>query len=112
MTYTLIDTTPGGVKARVRVALVKQAALRAQPAAAAATAATPDGRERSVCTAVVNGSMPESWVTMVLIVLDIAGVLANPADSDIDTVIATGITTPAVVAPVWTYLIATASAGL
>lgn len=102
MTYANIvaqQATPATVSA-IQVGLIKKAAVQA---------ATTVNQEKVVSQAIINGSVPTSWVTMVLIELDIAGNLpaspTAPSDTNIDTVINTGVVSPAV-ASVWSFLMA------
>lgn len=88
------------VKSQIDVALVKKAAVQA---------ATTVNQEKIVTQQIINGSFPDSWIIMVLIELDIAGNLpaapTAPTDANIDTVINTGVASPAV-ASVWSFLLA------
>lgn len=93
MTYTAVDTAvlatraAGDVKGRVDIALVKKAAVQAL------AIGTTDKLEAGICRAVLDGGMPASWPKIVLEVLDINGVLANPTDAQVDTAVDTA----------WTY---------
>lgn len=100
MTYSAVLAATQAVKDQVRIGLEKQAFVRA-----GATANASDQRERIVCDRIINGTMPTTWVDAVLIELDIAGQIASPTDAQIDTVITTGVASPAV-ASVWSFLIA------
>lgn len=90
MTYAAVDTAARAARAsgdllgRVGVALVKQAATRIS-----AIATTDDQREYQVARAIIEGTAPTAWTTIVLEVLDINGVLANPTDAQIDTAVVT-----------------------
>ena len=101
MSYTAIDTAAGATRApgdllgRIEVAMVKKAGLRA-----AAIVDGEDQREFSVCRAILDGTGPESWVTIVLVVLDTSGQLANPTDAQLDTAVNTS----------WAYFIKSRSA--
>lgn len=103
MGYAAINATTQAVKDQVRVGLVKQAGIRS--GIVKNGAADLDQRELAVCKAVINGTMPDAWVTIVLIELDIAGQIAAPTDTQIDTVITTGLVSPPV-ASAWSFLIA------
>lgn len=102
MTYANIvaqQATAATVNA-ISVGLIKKAAVQAS---------TTVNQEKVVTQAIINGAVPASWTTMVLIELDIAGNLPTaptaPTDANIDTVINTGVASP-VVASVWSFLMA------
>jgi hypothetical protein len=96
MTYSAVDTAAQATRAagdllgRVEVALIKKAAV-----AIAALTDAADQREKGVCQSVLDGSRPGSWVTIVLEVLDIAGALTDPTDTQLDTAVTTA----------WSYFI-------
>lgn len=102
MTYANIVTqlNTAAVRSQITVGLTKKAAVQS---------ATTSNQERVVTQQVINGGIPDSWITMVLIELDIAGNLPTaptaPSDTNVDTVINTGVTSPAV-ASVWSFLLA------
>lgn len=84
----------------INVALIKKAAVQATSV---------NNQEKIVTQTIINGGIPTSWITMVLIELDLAGNLPTaptaPTDANIDTVINTGVVSPAV-ASVWSFLMA------
>jgi hypothetical protein len=87
------------LRQQVVVALVKQAALRA-------SSSTP--AERMIIQQIINSTVPDSWVMMVLLELDVTGQLPaspnTPTDEAIDAVIATGV--PGSVPSVWAFMTA------
>lgn len=74
----------GDIKGRIRAAFIRRAIVR-MPTWVAAD----DQRERAVAQAVLDGSAPAEWTTVVLSLLDTAGQLANPTDAQLDTQMAT-----------------------
>lgn len=90
MTYAAIDTAQlatraaGDVRGQIAVAMLKQAGIRI-----AALADVNDQKEGAVCRAVLDGSAPESWTTIVLVALDIAGNLASRTDAQVDAAVST-----------------------
>lgn len=89
-TATFAEPAAGDVPGRVGIGLLRKAATRLPE-----IANSEDQRERAACKRVLDGETPDSWVTAVLIVLDLTGNLANPSDAQVDTAVNTA----------WTYII-------
>lgn len=85
MSYTAVDTAllatraAGDLRGRIGVALVFKAAVRAD------AIGDTDKLEAQVCREVLEDTFPQSWITMVLILLDLAGQLASQTDANINT---------------------------
>lgn len=90
MAYTDVDTAAqanrvaGDIKGRIRAAYIRRAITR-MPAIIAAD----DQRELRVAQAVLDGTAPAEWTTVLLSLLDTAGQLASPTDAQLDTQAAT-----------------------
>lgn len=90
MAYTDVDTAAqanrvaGDLRGRIRAAYIRRAITRMPNWVAA-----DDQRERAVAQAVLDGSAPAEWTTVVLSLLDTAGQLASPTDAQLDTQMAT-----------------------
>ena len=83
-TAFLATTTPGDLTGRIEVAMVRRAVTRLPT-----VVSTDDQRELAVCRAILDGTYPQSWVRLVMSLLDIAGQLTAPTDAQIDTQMAT-----------------------
>lgn len=90
MAYADVDTafaaakTAGDLKGRIEAGMTRRAVTRL-PAVVAAD----DQRELAVCRAILDGAFPQSWVRLVMSLLDTAGQLTTPTDAQIDTQMAT-----------------------
>jgi hypothetical protein len=82
--------TGGDVPGRVEVGLLFKAASRLP-----IIADDEDQRERAACKRILDGDTPSSWVTAVLIVLDLSAQLSNPTDPQVNTAVDTA----------WAYII-------
>lgn len=96
MTYAAVDSivqstrAAGDIRGQVNVALIKKAAVRVNLIGAT------DKQEASICREVLDATMPVSWTTMVLEVLDLNGALGTHTDTQVDAAVDTA----------WTYFMA------
>ena len=92
MAYADVDTAflatkaNGDLKGRVEAALLRRAITRI-PAVVTAD----DQKELAAHRAIIDGSFPQSWVKLVISLLDTAGQLAAPTDTQIDSQCATAL---------------------
>jgi hypothetical protein len=92
MAYTDVDTAflatkaSGDLKGRVEAALLRRAITRIP-----SVVANDDQKELAAHRAIVDGSYPQSWVKLVVSLLDTANQLAAPTDANIDAQCATAL---------------------
>lgn len=92
MAYTDVDVAflatkaAGDLRGRVEAALVRRAITRI-PAVVAAD----DQKELAAHRSILDGTYPQSWVKLMLSLLDTAAQLSNPTDAQLDTQAATAL---------------------
>jgi hypothetical protein len=102
LTYAAQKTAAADVNLSdsIRRALLRQAAVRG--AAVADGASSLDQRERTAAKQVIDADQViQSYIDMVVIVLDLAGQLPSPTDAQIDAAITTANT------GAWNYIVKT-----
>lgn len=93
MTYALVDTAAraarasGDVLGQIQIAMLKRAGVRIS-----ALADVNDQKESPVCRAILDGTAPATWTTIVLVLLDIAGTLATHTDAEVDAQVTAAFT--------------------
>lgn len=93
MAYADVDTAFRAVRAdgdrrgRVEVAFLRKAITRL-----GAIAANDDQREYAIARAVVDGTVPDTWIKLVFGLLDQANQLAAPTDAQLNTQVDTAWT--------------------
>jgi hypothetical protein len=78
---------PGDLRSRIEVGFVRRANTRIN-----AITNGEDQREVPMIRTVIDGQVPASWVTLTLVLLDVAGFLTNPSDAQIDAEVQTAWT--------------------
>lgn len=89
MSYSTVDTASRAVRAdgdrlgQIGVALLKKAAVTIN------ASTDRNDADFKAAKAIIDGTAPAAWTTMVLYLLDTASVLATPTDVQVDTAVTT-----------------------